>query len=191
MVAKVTPKAARALVGWGTPDAVISYLEAPDAALGPDPKAARDILLLASLSAALDELTQRLGPDMTTWSWGRLHHVDWSPAAATLADPALKARMSVGPAPARGSASTVAAQAYRPEDFAVTHGASFRMVLDVGSWDASRAINTPGQSGRPEQDHHYRDLFELWNTGQYVPLLFSRQAVEAAAQVDIRLTPKD
>jgi penicillin amidase len=96
--------------------------------------------------------------------------------------------MSVGPAPARGSASSVAAQAYRLDDFSVTHGASFRMVLDVGNWDASRAINTPGQSGDPANPH-YRDLFAPWSAGQYIPLLFSRQAIEASTERVIRLTP--
>ena len=34
-------------------------------------------------------------------------------------------------------------------DYQLIAGASFRMVLDVGNWDASRTINTPGQSGDP------------------------------------------
>ncbi|MDR3511178.1 MAG: penicillin acylase family protein [Caulobacteraceae bacterium] len=182
VVAAATPKAAQALVGSGSLDAVVTYLESPEAA------PARDALLLASLKEALDELTQRLGPDMATWSWGRLHHVEWTPAAAALADPALKAQMSVGPLEAGGSASTPMAQAYRLGDFSVTHGASFRMVLDVGDWDNSRAINTPGQSGDPFSPQ-YRDLFVLWNGGQYVPLLYSRAAVDAAARLVIRLTP--
>jgi len=67
--------------------------------------------------------------------------------------------------------------------------ASFRMVLDVGNWDASRAVNTPGQSGDPFSGH-YRDLAPLWATGQYVPLLYSRAAVEAATAEAITLTPR-
>ena len=74
-------------------------------------------------------------------------------------------------------------------DFSVTSGASFRMVLDVGQWDNSRTINTPGQSGDPDSAH-YRDLAPLWANGEYVPLLYSRQAVEAAANEVIALSPK-
>ena len=62
------------------------------------------------------------------------------------------------------------------------------MVLDVGNWDASRAINTPGQSGDPASPH-YRDLAPTWAAGQYVPLLYSRGAVEKEAQQRIRLEP--
>ncbi|MEJ0064985.1 MAG: penicillin acylase family protein [Caulobacteraceae bacterium] len=44
------------------------------------------------------------------------------------------------------------------DDFAAINGASFRMVVDVGDWDNSRIINSPGQSGDPASPH-YDDLF--------------------------------
>jgi penicillin amidase len=62
------------------------------------------------------------------------------------------------------------------------------MVLDVGNWDASRTINTPGQSG-DWASPHFRDLFPLWVKGEYVPLVYSRKAVDAATERVIRLTP--
>jgi penicillin amidase len=125
---------------------------------------------------------------MSTWSWGRLHHATFEPAAAALADPALRAQMSMGPLELPGSASSPRAATYRTADFAATAGASVRMVLDVGHWDNSVAINTPGQSGDP-YSAHYRDLFPLWAAGDYVPLLFSRAAVEREAETVLALTP--
>ena len=74
------------------------------------------------------------------------------------------------------------------DDFATTNGASVRMVMDVGEWDNSLVINTPGQSGDPDSPH-YSDLFPLWAKGEYVPMLWSRGAVEAAAEQVIELTP--
>src|ERR1019366_4021187 len=91
-VARATPEAAVALVGIGSPYAVIAYLQAPDHALGDDPTAARDALLLASLRSALDEIAERLGPEMAAWRWGDLHHAHFVPAAAVLADEALRTR---------------------------------------------------------------------------------------------------
>lgn len=184
----VTPVAARAIVNAGSLDAVITYLEHPDATLGADPAAGRDALLLASLGAAVSELKTLLGSDMSSWSWGRLHHAMFEPAAATLAEPALRAQMSVGPLQIPGSASSPRAATYRMSDFAATAGASIRMVLDVGHWDNSVVINTPGQSGDPFSPH-YRDLFPLWAAGSYVPLLFSRAAVEREAESVLILTP--
>jgi penicillin amidase len=60
------------------------------------------------------------------------------------------------------------------------------MVIDVGNWDNSRAVNYPGQSGNPESPH-YRDLAPLWQRGEYVPLLYSRKAVEDATEKRIKL----
>jgi penicillin G amidase len=94
----------------------------------------------------------------------------------------------VGPAPVAGTSLSPLAASWRADDFRITAGASFRMVLDVGAWDNSVTINTPGQSGDPESPH-FRDLFPLWARGDYVPMLYSRQAVEAATEKVIRLTP--
>ena len=87
-----------------------------------------------------------------------------------------------------GGASTTPRAASYNSNFEVTSGASFRMVLDVGNWDASRAINAPGQSGDP-MSAHYRDLAPLWAAGEYVPLSYSREAVESNASFVLELTP--
>jgi len=180
-VAAAAAPPAAALIGASSPDPTVTWLEAA-------PAKARDPILLASLSAAVKELKGRLGPDMATWTWGRLHHARFEPAAAVLADPQLKAQMTLGPLQVPGSASTPRAATWRPTDFAQTAGASVRFVLDVGAWDNSMAINTPGQSADP-MSPHYRDLFPLWAAGAYVPLRFSRAAVEADAETVMRLTP--
>jgi penicillin amidase len=125
---------------------------------------------------------------MNTWTWGRLHRASFEPAVALLADPQLRAQTSVGPLEVPGSASTPRALGHRAADFAVTGGASVRMVMDVGAWDNSVVMNTPGQSGDP-MNAHYRDLFALWAEGSYVPLRFSRAAVDRDAEELIHLTP--
>ena len=77
---------------------------------------------------------------------------------------------------------------YRLTDYRVTSGATFRMVLDVGDWDNSRAINAPGQSGLPASPH-YGDLSQLWARGEYVPLLYTRDAIAEATTLRIVLAP--
>jgi penicillin amidase len=96
--------------------------------------------------------------------------------------------VDVGPLPKGGSSQTPMNAGYRMSDFRVTSGASFRMVIDVGNWDNSRAINAPGQSGDPRSPH-YADLAPLWAAGEYVPLLYSQAAVDEAAEQRIVLTP--
>jgi len=125
---------------------------------------------------------------MTSWRWGDLHHAHFPPAAAAAAGPALAKRMTHGPLPLRGSATTPCAATYRMDDFAAITGASFRMVVDVGEWDNSLVINSPGQSGDPDSPH-YGDLFPLWAKGECVPMLYSRPAIENVARQVIRLNP--
>lgn len=181
VVEAAAPVAARAAIGASPPDVALGWLEtaAPET---------RNPVILASLAAAVAELKGRLGPDMSTWTWGRLHHARFEPAIAGLAGRELAAQMTLGPLQVPGSASTPRAATWRPNDFAQSAGASVRMVLDVGQWDNSMIINTPGQSGDP-MSANYRDLFPLWAAGQYVPLRFSRSAVEADTSVVMTLTP--
>ncbi|MDP3748846.1 MAG: penicillin acylase family protein [Phenylobacterium sp.] len=185
VVARATPQAARAIMGNGDIAAVMHLLEHPDASLDP---AARDAALRESLIGAYDEVAGKLGPDPETWAWGKLHHARFEHALTPLAAPAQRETLTVGPAPMAGTSLSPLAASWRPADYRVISGASFRMVLDVGAWDNSMAINTPGQSGDPRSPH-FDDLFPLWVTGQYVPLSYSRQAVEAATERVLRLTP--
>jgi penicillin amidase len=169
--------------------AIVGFLEVPDARLLDEPAVARDRILRDSLGRAVAEVIDRLGEDSTTWRWGRLHVAKFDHALEPLADKATASQLSVGPLALGGAANVPHAATYRRSDYHLISGASFRMVLDVGSWDASRTINTPGQSGDPFSGH-YRDLAPLWATGQYVPLLYSRAAVEAATAEAIMLKPR-
>ena len=70
-----------------------------------------------------------------------------------------------------------------------TSGASFRIIANLADWDRSVGTNTPGQSGDPRSPH-YRDLFELWATGEYFPLAWSRASIEAVTGERLRLNPR-
>ena len=88
-----------------------------------------------------------------------------------------------------GHNATVMARWYRDQSSAnVTGGAAYSMVLDVGAWDNSLALNMPGQSGDP-RSAHYRDLYDRWLKGEVFPLLFSRAKVDEVAEQRLRLPP--
>ena len=55
-----------------------------------------------------------------------------------------------GPSPRTASEFTPSQSLTRVTDFRQMNGPSVRIVLDVGNWDNSRAVNHPGQSGDPE-----------------------------------------
>jgi penicillin amidase len=149
----------------------------------------RDRVLLPSLTAAYREMETLQGADPKSWQWGKLHHSLPAHALLDVVDRDLRAKLQVGPIPSPGGPHTPNAASYRASDFRQTGGASFRIVMDVGQWDNSRAVNYPGQSGNPD-DPHYRDLMQMWVKGQYFPLLYSRAAVEKAVDKKIRLLPR-
>ncbi|MFC4174158.1 penicillin acylase family protein [Microvirga sp. GCM10011540] len=188
LVAKALPEKVGAVLGTSDIAAVVDYLENPGSALGPDPVVVRQAILIESLNSAINEVRQLLGPDVSTWAWGKLHHAQFEHALAPLADDPTRAQMTVGRLAMGGSAFSPRAASYRLSDFRITSGASFRMVLDVGNWDESVVINTPGQSGNPFSAH-YRDLAPIWAAGEYVPLVYSREAVERAARDAITFVP--
>ena len=173
-------KVVRALLVPGDIETLLAMLERNDPRI-PD----RDALLLHTLGNAMAECRTRMGNNITLWQWGSLHHGFFEHPLARIT-PTLH---SVGPLPKGGSGSSPMAATYRPSDFRVTSGASFRMVVDVGNWDASMCINAPGQSGDP-RSAHYGDLAPIWAAGGYVPMLFSAAAIDAATELVIVLEPR-
>ncbi|MEE4300429.1 MAG: penicillin acylase family protein [Pseudomonadales bacterium] len=150
--------------------------------------AARDNLVRSTLIAAWADVAGRLGWEEEEWRWGDLHRSYFVHPLAPFADSALGEAMTLLDRPMGGSGETPNNTRYGDDDFLVRGGASFRMVLDVGEWDAGRMTNAPGQSGVPGSPH-YGDLLAPWAELDSLPLLFSREAVEAATVQRIELRP--
>ena len=146
--------------------------------------------MLASLGSAIAEVESRLGPDMAKWQWGHLHTAVFEHPLARRVDESTRRPLTVGTWPLGGSSFTPMAATYRAADYRLTSGASFRMVVDVGNWDESVAINTPGQSGDPSSPH-YRDLAPMWAEGRYFPLAYSRETVERHVRTRVELRPRE
>jgi penicillin amidase len=153
----------------------LSLLLEPGERLGPDPEGTIAEVVLASLGDAVAEVEQRLGPEPSTWRWGDLHRALLTHPLRALLPPGHE-WTQVGPLPRGGSGDTVGSTGYY-DGFDQRSGASFRMVVDVGDWDRSVAMNAPGQSGVPTSPHH-ADLFERWAADEAFPLLYTRAAVE-------------
>lgn len=150
-------------------------------------RAALDGLLVESLGAAMREATQLLGSNPRSWGWGKLHLARFTHPAARLLPEDLPWR-ELGALPRGGSGNTVG-NTNADANFQQTSGASFRIVVDVGDWDSSMAMNTPGQSGDPRSDH-YDDLLASWAADEAFPLLYSRTEVERHLDHRVVLTPE-
>jgi penicillin amidase len=170
----------------GDPRVDLALLTGPVQHLGPDGERIAGQIMTATLAAAVDELTERFGPDMASWSWGALHVAELVHPAHRLL-PQDTPWTTLGPVARGGSGDTVGSTSFG-RDFRQTAGASFRVVIDVGDWDNSRVVNSPGQSGDPRSPH-YADHFGTWAADSAFPLLYSRERVEEATTERIYLFP--
>jgi len=189
----VVPAEARKLYSGGTRGSrlnkkrVIDWLVGPDGRFGDDPISGRDAVLEKSLSQAVADLTERLGPDRSRWQYGqeKFKHVLIPHPLSSAVDEDTRALLDVGPAPRGGYDSTLNSTAAGDNQRA---GATFRVIMDASDWDSAIATSAPGQAGNPRSPH-YRDLFELWVDHRYFPLFYSRDKVESVTEDRVVLEP--
>jgi len=183
----VVPIAARASLRTVPLSRTIAWLTQADSVLGDNPTTARDFIVFRALNEAVQDLSRRFGRTMSDWRYGdpKLHYARIAhPFDALVAD-SLRAQLSPGPRARGGYANTLNATGNSDNQ---TAGASFRVVIDVANWDAAIATNTPGQSG-DFRSSHYSDLFAGWARGEYVPLPFSRSAVDRRTESRVTIRP--
>ena len=166
---------------------LIQSLLAPDGSFGADPLAGRDRFVRETLTAAVHDLVERLGPNPDNWTYGQpaYHHITIRHALGKAVNPELRGRLEVGPFPRGGDSFTVNNTGTEDEQ---TVGASFRFIADLSDWDRSLGVNTPGQSG-DSTDPHYRDLARLWTDGEYFPVLYAREKIVAVTERKTLLQP--
>src|SRR5687768_6990220 len=185
----VVPASIRKSVGanFAGTKKIIDLLQSPDGRFGANPIAGRDALVAKSMDEAVAELTKRFGPDMPTWKYGheKMHHALIRHPLSDAVNPATRAKLMVGPMPRGGDGTTVSATGGGDNQ---TSGGSLKIIADTEDWDNSVGLNTPGQSGDPD-NAHYRDLFPVWAQGQYFPVAYSRRKVESVTESTTRLTP--
>jgi penicillin amidase len=181
----IRDRTAQGLVAPGDTEAILLALERPDHRFGESSRTARDALLLETLNSAWSECIALMGEAVQSWAWGRLHYAVFEhPLAGVVAT----SEFEIGAVEQGGSDSTPMHSGYDPQSFKAISGASVRLVIDVGDWDNSRAINVPGQSGNC-RSAFYNNLAPLWAIGEYVPLFYSRAAVDEACAIRIALRP--
>ncbi len=127
-----------------------------------------DELVLEALAAALDDLSDRFGPDPEGWRWGRIHEMEF-PHPLGEANPILR-RLLNRRLRAGGAQETVSQIAYDPNDpYRAVWAPSWRMVADPAAPERSRWQMFTGQSGHPASSH-YDDLQPDWLDGRTQPM---------------------
>jgi penicillin amidase len=147
----------------------------------------RDNLVRLSLNQAMKELTQKIGPDMSTWPWGRVHTATFSHRLAMM--PPLDQVLSAGPVEVGGDEYTVNNGGFDySADFAQVIIPSYRQIIDLSDLSKSISMHSTGQSGQPASDH-YKDFVEPWSKVEYHPMLFDEKSIKKEAKEVLRLKP--
>src|SRR5262245_22236520 len=114
-------------------------------------------------------LKDRLGLDMASWQWSRLHKMPLKHVLAGRGD--LGQLLSQGNVPVKGDMTTVCNTGCDPE-WQATTGAGYRLIADL-STTVLMAVDTQSQSGNPGTPH-YSDQLQPWLSGEYNPLTLNR-----------------
>ncbi|WP_019887108.1 penicillin acylase family protein [Streptomyces purpureus] len=151
----------------------------------------RDQLLKRAMEDARWELTAKLGKDVSTWSWGRLHQLNLDNQTLGKEGPSvLRSMLNRGPWNLGGGEAAVNATGWNAAGgYGVIWVPSMRMVVNVGDWDKSRWINLSGASGHAYHPN-YTDQTDLWARGELLDWAYSSRAVEAATKDSLQLTPR-
>lgn len=142
-----------------------------------------------ALDRAILDLTQRFGPDVTSWRWGDAHqarHLHPGLGQITALGWIVNLSQSIS-----GGAFTVSHTemlGIGPARFEARTGPGYRGVYDLADPDSSVFIISTGQSGHP-LSRHYDDLAGLWRRGEYVGMSLDPQLARAAATGITRLEP--
>lgn len=176
-------------IGTADVQVVLGAVENPEEYFEENAVETRDDMLLSTLQDAISEVEELLGEDRGEWEWGDLKHAYFEHGLAAGVSDESAESLNVGPQPMGGSGYTVWNANYN-DDFQLTSGASWRMVIDVGEWNNSVAMSVPGQSGDPESPF-YDNLLNEFVAGEYFPLLYTRNAIEGACTQHIALEPVD
>ncbi len=146
-------------------------------------------IIAASLADTICFAVREMGPDRSTWRWGRLHQYRWE-TASSQAKPFLafwqRPAVSLlglytdrGPYPAGGDYNTLNVAGYfRGQNFNVWLVPAMRMVVDFALEEPMFIINSGGQSGNPASPH-YDDGIRVWREGGMRSMPFDPERIKA------------
>ncbi len=148
---------------------------------------ARDAAVRAAMGRALDELAERLGDDMTTWRWGRLHKLPLQHLLSGRGD--LGPLLDRGGDAVRGNGLVVSNTGSAP-DFVSRSGANYRLLVDLADAPAQMwSLDAAGPSGQPGSPH-YANQFAEWLAGRFQRIGLDRDAVWPTIRNTLRIQPR-
>ncbi len=166
---------------------LVEWMINPDSRFGSNPVLGRDSLLSEAFNNAINNLIEIFGDDLSNWQYGqkKFKHTYFEHALSNSVNEKTRAKLDLGPMPRGGNSFTVGSTG---SNLRQSSGASFRMIVNTGNWDAAIGTNGPGQSGNPDSPF-YKNLFEPWAKDMYFPVYYSREKIDSVSVNKILLSP--
>jgi len=165
---------------------IIDWIENPKTSFFESVKM-RDAFLKETFLASIVNLKEKLGSDPKKWNYGqaKFKHSLMEHALGSIGNEAAGSKLNLGPLPRGGNAYTPGSTGGNDRQ---SSGASFRMIVNTGDWDATVGTNAPGQSGNPES-LFYNNLFKDWAEDRYFPVLYTKEKIESVTYKRTLLIP--
>ncbi|MFI5821396.1 penicillin acylase family protein [Streptomyces rishiriensis] len=162
----------------------------PESGTRPGADHDRDKLFERAMIDARWELTAKLGKDIDTWSWGRLHRLFLKNQTLGTSGPGfLQYILNRGPWKLSGGEASVNASGWNAAGgYGVVWVPSMRMVVNLDDLDKSKWINLSGASGHAFSAH-YTDQTGKWADGELLDWSFSKKAVDDSTSDTLVLKP--
>lgn len=141
-----------------------------------------------ALHAAVGDLTALLGPDVSTWRWGRIHGTQ-PQHTLSAAFPELAPALNPPRVPIGGDGDTVQAASYiASAGYGLTSTSVARYVFDLADWERSGWVVPLGSSGHPGSPH-YADQAPAWAEVRLLPMRYGWERIERDAESRQQLLP--
>jgi penicillin amidase len=141
-----------------------------------------------AFSAAIDELREKMGNNMTRWHYGNIHRMTYNHPLGAVKP--LDRIFNRGPYAVGGDIDTVNMGATLPgQPTVVITVPSYRQIVNLADMKDSLSAHAPGQSGHPASKH-YDDFIKMWLHVGHHPMLYDRDAIEANTEGTLNMLPK-
>ncbi len=147
-------------------------------------------IVVDAFKKAISSLDSDFGPDITKWTWDRVHTMEHPHPIGQVA--ALRSFFNVGPFPVSGTREVINNMyfGYDEEGFyETTSGPSTRRIIDFSDIENSKSILPTGQSGNPFSSH-YKDQAEMYIQGKFRKMMMNETEIKNSKEILI-FSPKE
>jgi penicillin amidase len=134
-------------------------------------------ILNKSFQEAISALENQLGTDVNSWTWNRVHTVEYQHPLGQVA--ALRSFFNVGPFDIPGCTEVINNLFFsfaENGEYQVKGGPSTRRVIDFSDIENSMSILPTGQSGNPFSKY-YNDQAEMYATGKFRKMKMNKEEI--------------